>query len=206
MQKLWHQLFSKTVFWGVVTGPEPPSRPAKFPCITVPASPEDMKECFDNIKLESKDGKYQLLVRKWYHERGFGTPYVTKTLDTKEICQVSWMITSGDLEQSNLRNLFPELKENEVMFENIYTIERFRRLGVQASTAHQIHAIRMSKGMLWTKGYVATDNIPELRFGQQRGSQIFEKVSERHFLFHVTRKTLATFDPPLAIAELLDSE
>jgi hypothetical protein len=116
-----------------------------------------------------------------------------------------WMVTLKDLEQSSLRGRFPELKENEVMIENIYTIERFRRLGVQASTSHQIHAIRLSKGLLWTKGYVATDNIPELRFGQQRGSKIFEKVSERHFLFHVTMKTLETYDPPLPIAELLDS-
>jgi hypothetical protein len=200
LRKLAHQMYSRTIFLGTVTGPEAPSRSANFPCIVVPASPEDLKEFFDSVRYESREGKYQIIGRRWWHERGFGTPYVTKTLDTNEVCCIRWMVTSRDLKQAGFEKRFPKLREDEVMIENIYTLEKFRRKGVQASSAHQINAIRKSKGLMWTKGYVAEDNIPELRFSQQRGSRVFERVLERHLLFRVTRRVLESYDPPIPIA------
>jgi hypothetical protein len=199
LQKLAHQVYSRAIFLGTVTGPEAPTRPANFPCIVVPASPEDLKEFFDSVKHESREGKYQIIGRRWWHERGLGTPYVAKTLDTNEVCCIRWLITSRDLERAGLEKRFPRLREDESMTENTYTLERFRRRGVQASSGHQMNAIRKSKGLMWTKGYVDENNIPELRYSQQRGSKIFEKVLERHFLFHVTRKILERYDPPIPV-------
>ena len=71
--------------------------------------------------------KYQLLVRQWYHERGFGTPYVVKTTDTDEVCLVRWVVTSQDIEKAGLGDRFPKLEADEVMIENVYTLERFRK-------------------------------------------------------------------------------
>lgn len=161
------------------------------------ASPEDVKEFFNQMRNESDEGKYQLLVRKWYHDRGFGTPYVTKALETNEICSIRWMITAQDIDRAGFANRFPKLDKDEYMSENVYTLERFRNKGVQTSS--QTREIARSMGFKRNKGFVAEDNVPELRFLHRRGRRVCEKVLERHLLFRVTRKTIERYDPPIPI-------
>jgi len=197
LQKLGHQFYSHTIFLHTV-GDLLSARPAaRFPCHTVRASAEDVKELFDQMHDESNASKYQLLVRKWYHERGLGTPYVQKTLDTNEVCCIRWMVTAHDIAKAGFGNRFPVLGEDEVMLENVYTLERFRNKSVQTSS--KARDILSEMGFKKIKGFVAEDNIPELRFLKGRESRVFEKVEERHFLFRVSRKTLEQYDPPIPI-------
>ena len=156
-----------------------------------------MKEVFGQIRSESNEGKYQLLVRKWYHQRGIGIPYVQKTLDTNEICCVRWMVTAEDMRKTGLNDKFPELEEDEFMLENVYTFERFRNQGVQTSS--KMSEITQSMGLTRIISQVAEDNVIELRALRRWDSRIFERVLERHFLFRVTRKTLEKYDPPIPV-------
>jgi hypothetical protein len=161
-----------------------------------------MKELFDHTHYESNEGKYQLLVRQWYHERGFGTPYVVKTTDTDEVCLVRWIVTSQDIEKAGLGDRFPKLEDDEVMIENVYTLERFRNKGVQTS-AHTQNVL-LGMGYKRSKGYIAEGNTPALRFSARRESKVFERVLERHFFFRVTRRTIWRFDPPISVATFLE--
>lgn len=202
IQKLGHQLYGRTVFLHTIGDLETVVAPPIFSCYTVCASPEDMKELFDQMHYESNEGKYQLLVRKWYHERGFGTPYVVKSTDTDEVCLVRWIVTSQDIEKAGLSDRFPKLEDDEVMIENVYTLERFRQKGVQTS-AHTQNVL-LGIGYKKHKGYIAEGNTPALRFSARRGSKVFEKVLERHILFYVTRTILEQYDPPVPVATFLD--
>ena len=202
LQKLGHQLYGRTVFLYTIGAMDTAVSPQRFPCYTVQATEEDIKQVFRQIHNESNEGKYQLLVRKWYHQRGIGIPYVQKTLDTNEVCCVRWMIKTEDIRKSGLKGKFPELTDDEFMLENVYTFERFRNQGVQSSS--RMDEITRSMGLTRIIGQVAEDNYIELRALSRWGSRISERVLERHFLFRVTRKTLARYNSPLPVATFLE--
>lgn len=197
LQKLMHQLYGRTVFLYTTGEMGTIARPPRFPCHTVRATEEDIEEVFNQIHNESKGGKYQLLARKWYHERGVGIPYVQKTLDTNEVCCIRWLVTAESIKKTGLHDRFPKLSENELMLENVYTFERFRNKGVQTSS--KMSEITERLGLKRIKGQVNKDNNIELRALKGWGSKISERVLERHFLFHVTRKTVERYDPPIPI-------
>jgi len=166
---------------------------------TTVASSKDINEFFSNVHSESNEGKYQLLVRKWYHERGFGDCYVTKAKGTDEICAARWMVTKKHLQEMGWEDRFSSLSDKDVLRENVYVLERFRRMGVQQLGSNYLNKICLEMGFTHGKGWVAEDNIPELRSSLKSNWLGFEKVIERHFLFHVSRKTIETYDPPIPV-------
>jgi len=129
LQKLGHQLYSRTVFL-YSGGDINPSPPPRILTITARATEEDVQEMFAQMRNESNAGKYELLIRKWYHERGLGTPYIQKTTDTNEVCSIRWVVTSEDIKSAGFENRYPDFKEDEMMYENTYVLERFRDKGI----------------------------------------------------------------------------
>lgn len=197
LQKLGHQLYGQTVFFYTIGEMDTSVHPPRFACYSVRASSEDVLEVFAHIRSESDTGKYQLLVRKWYHEQGIGIPYVQKTVDTNEVCCIQWMLTARDIEKSGLANRFPKLEEDEFMLENVYTLERFRNKGIRVSS--KMNEITLAMGLKKIRGKVAEDNYIELRALKRWGARIVERVLERHVLFRVSRKTMEHYDPPIPV-------
>ncbi|UCB42155.1 MAG: hypothetical protein JSV77_06700 [Dehalococcoidales bacterium] len=195
LRKLAHQLYSRTVFLyseGDINISPPPPR---FLSITVRATEEDVQEIFNQMNNESNAGKYDLLIRKWYHERGIGTPYVQKTTDTNEVCSIRWVMTARDIENAGLQNRYPELKEDEMMFENTYVLERFRDKGIHSSS--NMGELMAGLGFKRSKAFIAENNIPQLHYMRRRDRRVYARVMEHHFLFRVTRKTLERYNPPI---------
>ena len=199
IQKLGHQLYGRTIFYGTVKRLDDPPQQYMFDCYTTLASSEDIDEFFSNVNSESNEGKYQLLVRKWYHDRGFGDCYVTKAKGTDEICAARWVVTKKHLEEMGWEDRFSNLDDKDVLRENVYVLERFRRMGVQQSGSRDLNQICLEMGFTHAKGWVAEDNTPELRSCLKNNWLAFEKVLERHILFHVTRKTIETYYPPIPV-------
>ena len=199
IQKLGHQLYSRDVFIGTVKRLDDPPSQYTFNCYVALASLEDIYEFFSNINSESSDGKYQLLVRKWYHERGYGDCYVTKVKGTDEICAARWMVTKKHLEGMGWLNLFSEIGDKDVLLENVYVLERFRRMGVQQSGSRYMNEICLEMGFTHAKGWIAEDNIPELMACLKDDWLAFEKVVERHFLFRVTRNIQERYTQPIPV-------
>jgi len=203
LQKLEHQLYGHTIFLHTIRDLNAPIPPPIFSCYIVRASPEDIKDLFNQIRYESNEGKYQLLVRKWYHESRFGDCYVAKTSDTSEICNVHWMVTPEHIRQLGWEERFP-LTDDEVMLENVYTLGRYRRMGVSTTCGYKARENARRKGFKRTKGYIDENNTPQLMSMQKSDTRISAKVLERHFLFRVTRKTLEQYDPPIPVATFLE--
>ncbi|UCB42558.1 MAG: hypothetical protein JSV77_08895 [Dehalococcoidales bacterium] len=201
--KTLHQLYGRTVFL-VTTGQlDNPLPPSDFKCTVKLASPNDVKELFSGIHTESPEGRYQLLVRKWYHERGYGDCYVTRTDDTNEICHVRWVVTAKHVRQTGWEDRFP-LDEDEAMAENQYTFERFRRGGGRRATALQLREIVRQLGYTHSRGYTDVTNIEQRRHGENISAMVRARILERHFLFRVTHKTLEQYDPPVPMITLRD--
>ena len=198
LQKFNNQLYGRTIFLVTTRRLDEPDFPSSFECVVSQASPEEVEELFGEIHRESPIGRYDLLVRKWYHDQGFGDCYITRASDTNEICNVRWLVTPEHIKQLGWEARFP-LEDDEVMLENVYTLERYRRKGVRTASASQAREIVKRRGFKRTKGYVGENNIQQLRLNQREGTKVSARVLERHFFFRVTRKTLEQYDPPVPI-------
>lgn len=204
LSQLAHQLYGRTVFLVTIDELEKARLLSDFQCTVKLASPDDIKELFDGLRTENPEGRYQLLVRKWYHERGFGDCYITRASDTNEICVVRWMVTPEHVKQYGWEDRFP-LNEDEIMLENVYTFERYRREGARAASNFQVKQIALQLGHKRTRGYSDETNIPQLTWGEKAGNKVYAKILERHFLFHVTRETLETYNPPILMKAPVNS-
>lgn len=205
--KTIHQLYGKTIFLVTIRLPDKPQLPSDFKCTTKLASADEVKELFNGLRTESPEGRYQLLVRKWYHESGYGDCYITRAADTNEICHVRWLVTAKHIRRIGWEDRFP-LDENEVMSENIYTFERYRgvNVGVRRAAAIQFREIERQLGYTNFRGYTDITNEEQHRHQVHSSSLIQAKILERHFLFHVTRKTLERYDPPILRTDLPDTK
>ncbi|UCD22769.1 MAG: hypothetical protein JSW22_03890 [Chloroflexota bacterium] len=102
------------------------------------------------------------------------------------------------IRQLGWENGYP-LAEDQVMWENSYTLEKYRRQGVRTACIPQLREISRGLGFTRTKGYVDETNITQLLADQKDGDLVSARVLERHILFRVIRKTLERYDPPIPI-------
>ena len=191
-----HQLYGRTIFL-VTTGSLSTLEPSSsFQCTVSLVSPDDVRELFSELHQESREGRYQLLARKWYHELGFGDCYVSRASDTNEICVVCWFVTSKHIKQLRWEHRFP-IEEGEIMIENVYVLQKYRGTGAHAAFGFLVWEIAGQLGYKTRKAYVNEINIPERRYLEKNNSIVHERILERHLLFRVTRKTLERYEPPI---------
>lgn len=199
LQKIIHQVYAKTTFLVVKRSLDILYPPSSFRGVLSVASQTDIREFFSLINKEDREFRYQLLIRKWYHQKGVGTAYVLRDADTSELCHIRWFVTKADIEKSGFTDRYLELKEDEVVIENSYTLEKYRGKGVQHTCAKLGDEVLRQQGFRWGIGYIADDNLPSLRSAKIRDNMVFAKTLERHTLFRVNRKTLERYDPPIPI-------
>jgi hypothetical protein len=205
VSKTLHQLYGRAVFLVVAKQVDREQLPSDFKCTVSLASPNDMKELFSALRTESPEGRYQLLVRKWYHERGFGDCYIVRAVDTKEICGVRWLITQEHVKQLGWEDRFP-LEEDEYISENAYTFENYRRNGSAVAASNIIKDIVNQLGFKRYKYYIDETNIPSLKWSKRYGDKASERILESHFLFRISRKILEQYNPPVPVEAPPDSE
>jgi len=196
VRKMAHQLYGRTIFLVTVQTPDHHKHQVDFDCTVNLATSEDVKELFNSLHTESPKGRYELLVRKWYHEQGFGDCYITRTANTNEICAVRWLVNSEHIRKLGWEDRFP-LDKDEYMSENLYTFERYRHQGVRLASASRFRNIVLQLGYSHNKGYTDVTNEDQRRHQEQEGSPISAVIIERHFLFHVIRKIVERYDPPI---------
>ncbi len=198
LNQTWHQVYGNTTFLVTTKRLADPMAESPFRCVVSRATRQDVDDLFREMQRESRAARYQLLARRWYHERGFGDCYITRTADTGEVCNVRWIVTPAHIRAMGWEDRFP-LEDDEVMLENVYTLERFRRQGVQIASVTQSRAIALEMGFRRTRGYADESNVPQLWSLRKQGAWVSARLLERHRLFRVTRTVLERFDPPIAV-------
>lgn len=88
LQQLKNQIYGHTVFIVTTRQLDEPNFPSSFECVVSQASPEEVEELFHEMYHKSPNGMYELLIRKWYHDQGFGDCYITRNSDINAICSV----------------------------------------------------------------------------------------------------------------------
>ena len=205
LRSMVHQLYWQRIFLVTIGQLDAPRPSSSFQCTASLASPDDIDELFGNLHQESPEGRYQLIDRKYYHEVGLGDCYVTRANNTNEICTVRWVVTPEHVKRLGWEDRYP-LEDDEIMFENLYTFEKYRREGARTASSLQMKKIVLQQGFKRNKGNIEETNIPQREWGKKAGNKVCERILERHFLFRITRKTLERYDPPIPMADLTDIE
>lgn len=164
------------------------------------ASPEDAAQFFHLINKESRKSRSELLERKRFYEKGFHNCYIGRTINSKEMCCILWLVTKDDIEKTRSEEYYPRLKQDEVFAENMYTLEKFRGKGISNSSGLLLAEIAREKGFKRAFHYTAEDNIPSVRSNVRRGHLLYKRVLFCRFFYQFKIKTIHQFDPPIPMS------
>ena len=191
-RQLRRQVYSRATFLGLEKALDGKNTP--IPCgirySLRPASGKDMEEVLQRARTESKESVHELIQRKWFYESGFRNCYVGRTDNGDELCYIQWLVSSEDREAMNhgFKGRLPRLKEDEVLVENVFTFQKYRRKGVMSSAVVELAEIAREKGFKRMLAYVREDNIASLKAFEKAGFKKFEEIPEVKFLFFTKRK------------------
>jgi len=141
-------------------------------------------------------------MRKWYHEIGIGNCYISRVAESNEICSVRWVIIPENVKKLGWEARYP-LEEDEITTENVYTFEKYRRLGSEIATSNILQEVFRKLGYIRSRAYINVTNIASLRMSEKSGDKVCERILVRRFLFHDTRKTLQRYNPPVTATEAM---
>jgi len=141
-----------------------------------------------------------MLDRKAFYEKGFDDCYIGRTIESDEIASITWLVSPGDVKKTGSEHRYHFLKEDEMIAENIFTLEKFRGKGVMEATGRQEEAIAAAKGFKRILCIIREDNIPSLKSCMRRGLLVYRRLMISHILFHVRVEITDNFNPPVPIS------
>ena len=166
----------------------------------MPASSEDVLQFLRLMAGEGKESRYAMLVRKSFYEKGFNNCYIGRTIESGEMASITWLVAPADLKKTRFEHRYPFLKEDEMIAENIYTLEKFRGKGVMEATGLQEEAIAAKQGFKRILFIVREDNVSSLKSCIRRGHLVYRRLMISHVLFRVKVKIVDNYNPPVPIS------
>ena len=127
--------------------------------------------------------KYRLVGRAWLMS-GIKTCYVTE-IEEKIPCHMQWMI--GPEENNRLLQFtnggLPRISENEVLLENAYTTEAYRRRGIEMWTVKRLLEKAVASGAGRAILFVRDTNTVTQKIVRRLGFVPYLNKIDRRFLF-----------------------
>lgn len=99
---------------------------------------------------------------------GIQTPYVAVTVKD-EPCHLAWLIDSRSNEkiQSFFKGAVKPLSTHELLFEFVFTLEKYRGLGIQVWRSLKFAEKGAAMGAKWALGYIKKTNETSLKNAQK---------------------------------------
>ena len=192
--ELWHRIFSTSRFIGFQRDPH---LPLEIPDVDLnlnmrPIQKSDYRELLDfNHQTSPPDIKHRLVEKAWLMS-GIKTCYVTET-EEKIPCHLQWMI--GPEENSRLLRFtgggLPHMSDNDILLENAFTTEAYRRKGIEMWTVKQLLEKAVVCGAARVILFVRDTNTLTRKIVRRLGFVPYLEKTDRRILF--LRKT--TFQP-----------
>jgi hypothetical protein len=196
LDELRHRAFSISRFIGFQRDPH---TSLKIPDVNLklnirPIQKSDYAKLLDFTHQTSKhEIKYRLIGKSWLMS-GIKTCYVTETED-KIPCHMQWMI--GPEENTRLSQFtgvgLPSIGDNEVLLENAFTIEAYRRMRIEVWTVKQLLEKAVASGAGRAILFVRDTNLVTQKIVRGLGFEPYLKKTDLRLLFF--RKI--TFQPIL---------
>lgn len=117
----------------------------------------------------------------------FETCYVGFTKSDEPCCRL-WVINNSQNKklQNTWKNLFPNLKPNEVLFENLFTIPKYRGFGVMPNFMDKLCKIARENGADTAITFGAVNDLYTLRSYSYAGFKPYILRRKKWFLFKRT--------------------
>jgi GNAT superfamily N-acetyltransferase len=134
------------------------------------ARPDDIPALLDLAVARDGKAAKDRLIRLSMIGVGIETPYVAVTGDGIP-CHMQWMIGSGEnraLQQFS-RGGLPAIGEDEVILENAFTLEPYRRQGIEIETVRVLFDIARQQGVQRAILFVGSNSTVSLKLVSELG-------------------------------------
>jgi hypothetical protein len=154
------------------------------------AKKEDMDEILQLAKKEDKKWSQSLVYRRWLYEDGYHNCYITRTVDTNDLCFIQSVIHPEDdrIVKGRFRHWFPKLKEGEALLEGAYTFGKYRGNKLHPSVLSVILNMYKNKGFKRIITHIEKGNVAALKGAERVGFIPFEEAPELRIFFLTKRK------------------
>ncbi len=186
IDQLWHRIFSTSRFIGYQRDPH---TPPEIPDVDLKLNMRPIQKS-DYVKLlhftrqtSRHEIKHRLVGKAWLMS-GIKTCYVTET-EEKIPCHLQWMI--GPEENNTLSRFtgggLPPISDNEVLLENAFTTEAYRRRGIEMWTVKQLLEKAAAAGAGRAILFVRDTNTVTRKIVRRLGFVPYLEKTDRRFLF-----------------------
>jgi GNAT superfamily N-acetyltransferase len=161
---------------------------ADIPLSLRPVTPADIRTLLDlrSPPLNSNEVMERLRLSRLI-KSDIQTCYVAVTQDNVP-CHMGWLIQASD--NDKLEGLFgggiPPLADDEVLFEGGFTLEKYRRKGVQRWVVSKFLEKATELGARWVLSFVRSSNTPSLRTNQRTGFVTYLRRDDKWRFFRRT--------------------
>lgn len=207
LHEMRRRLYSNTVYYVL--------RRDISDCIQIPSPPislslRELRE--DDIpKLINIHERNLTMQELWERIRilrmvnsGIQTPYVAVT-GNDEPCHLAWFIDSG--ENKNIQSFFDgsikPLATHEILFEFVFTLEKYRGSGIQVWRSLKFIEKGAKMGAKWALGYIKKSNKASLRNAQKNAFKPYMiRFDQWRFFYHQSEFMLLEHDNIVTGAEV----
>lgn len=158
------------------------------------ADSKGWEKVLDNIHFYQMKERRAILARYKFFQKGFsGCCFFGKNAQG-EVVSMQWLISPkcNSMIKEKMFRLWPILKDNEVIIENLYIFPKFRNAGTFSTVNYLILKIAEEEGCSKCNTFIRKDNIKSLNGFLNLGFKIQKLYTERKFLGHHWRSEQIT--------------
>jgi hypothetical protein len=155
----------------------------KIPLTVRNLRPGDDLSLIADVPGLSPQAAQERAVQRWLLKSNLPAPAVAIDSDGK-VCFMAWMLTAQDnaLIRARWGDLLPQLQPDEALIEGPFTAQSHRGLRVMRAYNAILEAARAS-GLRYVIGFIAEDNVAQLKVAEYGSFFPYIKREESWFLF-----------------------
>lgn len=152
-------------------------------------SDSDIQTIMEKMNLFDSNSKKELIIRLLFYDSGLKNCYVLKNKKNEIVC-MQWIVypSENSILKKHYSRRFYELREKQVMIENIFTFPKYRGFGFMQKITLQLLNLGKNQGYKNAIAYIRKDNINSINGFIKLGFKITKIITEYKFLGYLKRK------------------
>ncbi len=157
--------------------------PANIPLVVRQLRPDDDLSFIAEVDGLTPQAAQERAVQRWLLSSDLPAPWVAVDPEGT-VCFMAWLLMARDnaLVRAWWRGLLPELQPDEALVEGPYTAESHRGRRAMLAFNRIVEGAR-DFGVRYVLGFIAEENVAQLKVGEIGGFAPFVKCEESWFLF-----------------------
>lgn len=143
------------------------------------ATDDDINKIIDSVNLYDDYSRKEIIIRLLFYKSGFKNCYIVKSMEG-DIAYIQWLIypMENEIIRKCYKNRYYELREKQVMVENVFTYPKYRGLGLMQDVTNELLRIAGNQGYRHVIIYVRSDLIDVINDRIKNGFKITKMITE----------------------------